>query len=148
MKSHPNEVIVIHFNHNAQNGYHANISESLEKGLLKYWETGTSGNLAMNNQYKTRSKWPTLRDAISSNKIIFIFMDYKLRKYMSKPYDWLVGTNGIIASTWDNNPVTSSCSAITTLRKNVTSLLLSLTLLDSRAMACVLGIWHDSVPSG
>ncbi|CAB4028986.1 PI-PLC X domain-containing 1-like, partial [Paramuricea clavata] len=39
MKSHPNEVIVIHFNHDAQNGYHAKIAESLEKGLLKYWAT-------------------------------------------------------------------------------------------------------------
>ena len=40
-------------------------------------------------------------------------MDNGLATYLPR-YDWLVQNDYIIASTWDTNPVTSSCSAITT----------------------------------
>ena len=116
MKSHPNEVIVIHFNRDVQSGYHAKIAKSLENSLLSIWPASTSGKLGMNSVYKAHWKWPTLGDAISSNKRIFIFMDKTLT--ILKPYDWLVQSNGRIASTWATNAVSSSCSGITTNAKN------------------------------
>ena len=113
MKSHPHEIVVIHFNNNAQEGHRDKIAKSLEKLLPKLWQPNNSGKLAMNNQYNPNRRWPTLGDAVRRNQRIFVFMDNNLSQYISPYYDWLVTSNGIIASSWDSNAVSSSCSGIT-----------------------------------
>lgn len=118
MNSHPNEVIIIHFNNNAQNVYRDKIANSLEKVLLKLWKPNSSGTLAMNTHYRTNNwKWPTLGDAIRQNQRIFVFMDNNLSQHIYRLHHWFVRSNGIIGSTWDTNSVSSSCSGITTNAK-------------------------------
>ena len=113
MNSHPNEVIIIHFNNNAQNSYRDKIAKGLEKVLLRIWKPNSSGTLAMNTHYRTHWKWPTLGHAIRLNQRIFIFMDNNLNQHIHRRYDWLVRSNGVIASSWDTNAVSTSCSGIT-----------------------------------
>ena len=149
MKSHPNEVVVIHFNQNAQNGHRDKIAKGLEKMLLKLWKPNRSGKLAMNTYYKTGNwKWPTLGDAIRANQKIFIFMDNNLSQHLSWRSAWLVRSNGIIASTWDSNPVSVSCSGITANAKKCSRRSDSPTSQPSEAMACALGTWQSSVQGG
>ena len=113
MKSHPSEVIVIHFNHDVQDYKRAEMYESIKNSLLKFWSPNTSGNLAMNSFYKSHGlKWPVLKDAVSSNERVFVFMDDILYHHADKNYGWLVRSNELIASTWDINPVSASCSSI------------------------------------
>ena len=116
MKSNPNEVIFIHFNRDAQEGYRQEIARSIESVLLKLWEPNSVNNLAMSTYYKSNYRWPTLREAINSNQRIILFMDNNLSQHITS-YDWLVTSNGIIASSWDTNPVSFSCSGITTNAK-------------------------------
>ena len=113
MQSHPNEVALIHFNHNVQKGYERNISQSIETTLLKIWPPNIPGKLAMSAYYNTHGNWPKLKDAIRPNERIFIFVATELYKYMSLEHKWLVLSYGRIASTWDTNPVIFSCSGIT-----------------------------------
>ena len=118
MKSHPNEVTIIHFNNNAQDEYREEIAESLKDVLLKLWKPNSSSKLAMNTYYKSHEwKWPTLGDAIRLNQRVFIFMDNNLGQHLSWHTNWFVTSNGVIASSWDSNAVSSSCSSITTNAK-------------------------------
>lgn len=117
MKSNPNEVVIIHFNRDSQQAYRNKIAKSLEAVLLKLWPETSVNKLAMNTYYNHNNKWPTLKEAVTSHQRIFIFMDNGLALHLQN-YGWLVKSNGRIASTWDTNPVTSSCSAITTNAKS------------------------------
>lgn len=113
MKSNPNEVVIIHFNRDSQEGYRGKIAKSIEAVLLKLWPPNNAHELAMNTYYKDNNEWPTLKEAVTSNQRIFLFMDNGLATYLPR-YNWLIQNDYIIASTWDTNPVTLSCSAITT----------------------------------
>ncbi|XP_028390762.1 uncharacterized protein LOC114515665 [Dendronephthya gigantea] len=113
MQSHPNEVALIHFNHNVQKGYEAKIARSIEDTLLKLWPSNAHGKLAMNSFYNTYHYWPKLKDAIQSNERIFILVAEYLYQNMPSKDQGIVLSKGLIASTWGTNPVTSSCSGIT-----------------------------------
>ena len=116
MNSHPYEIAVVHFNRDVQNYKVSDIYKSIAASLLKFWKPNTSGKLAMSTYYKNNNfQWPVVKDAISSNQRIFVFMDNKLYQYSLNVHrEWLVKSNYLIASTWDTNPVSSSCSGITT----------------------------------
>ena len=118
MRNHPGEVIVIHFNRNAQIKYRGEIAIGIEKLLLKFWDPNNSTlSFFMNTHYKKNFMWPTLGDAVRNQQRIFVFMDNNLGKHIQNNNDWLVVSNGIIQSTWKTNPVSSSCSGITSNAK-------------------------------
>lgn len=114
MKSNPNEVIVIHFNRDAQENYRKKIAEDLVSVLWELWQPNGANKLAMSTYYKENREWPTLKMAISSNQRIFVFMDNNLSQHITRPYDWFVRSNNVIKSTWESHGVTSSCSGIVT----------------------------------
>ena len=114
LTSNDEEVVFIHFNRDSQTDYRVKIAKSLEATLLKLWPPTSTSSLGMNTYYKTTGRWPTLKEAIRSNKKIFIFMDNGLAQHLGSSHDWLVQSNGKIADTWDTVAVSSSCSSITT----------------------------------
>lgn len=113
LKANRNEIVLLHFNRDSQDGYRVKISKSIESVLLKLWAPNNEKKLAMNTFYGQKNKWPTLREAITSNQRVFVFMDYNLKKHLPN-YKWLVSSNSRIASTWGTVTVTSSCSDIKT----------------------------------
>ena len=119
MNSHRYEIAVVHFNQDVQNYKVSGIYKSIATSLLKFWKPNTSGKLAMSTYYKNNNfVWPVVKDAISSNQRIFVFMDRKLYQHSLQQHRlWLVKSNDLIASTWGINRVTSSCSGITTNAK-------------------------------
>ena len=113
MKSNPNEVVIIHFNRDSQEGYRGKIAKSIEAVLLKLWPPNNAHELAMNTyRHHNNNKWPTLKEAVTSNQRIFLFMDNGLAQHL-QAVDWLVISKFLIASTWDTIKFTSNCSAIT-----------------------------------
>jgi hypothetical protein len=75
MKSHPNEVIILHFNRDVT-GSHSKISKKIITELEKRWDPNVASNqVKMNTE---RPRWPTLRQAIETNQRIFIFMHHGL----------------------------------------------------------------------
>ena len=78
MKSNPYEVIFIHFNRDAQEGYRQEIATSLVSVLLKLWDPNGASNLAMSTYYNKNGRWPTLRQAIYSNQRILNFSSCRI----------------------------------------------------------------------
>lgn len=117
MKTHPSEVVVIHFNRDAQIGYRQNIAQDILSILLDLWDPASSTGLAMSTYYHTNNQWPKLREAMQSKQRIFIFMDNNLGQHISN-HDWLHSSNSFIRSTWATQGVSSSCSGITSSAKS------------------------------
>ena len=113
-----NEVIILHFNRDSAVGGSEADKEKIGKGLAKMltdlWDPNGNSELKMNNYYKNNNQWPTLRQAIESKQRVFVFMDEGPAKYITPQPDWLVQSNGIIASTWSYLYMFSSggCTAI------------------------------------
>lgn len=78
MRSHPNEVIILHFNNNV-NGDVGKIARKIFTELEKRWDP----NVASNRVKMSTERWPTLRRAIENNQRIFIFLHYGLARYAS-----------------------------------------------------------------
>ena len=112
MRSHVNEVIVIHFNRDVQKDYESQIAKNLESTLLSLWDPNSGGELLMSTYHSVHGTWPTLRRAIADKQRIFIFMNFRLESHISK--NWAYNSNSYIASTWGSNWFTSNCNAITT----------------------------------
>ena len=118
MKAHPSEVVIIHFNRDAQEDYRKQIAQDLMSLLLNLWNpNGNTNSLTMSTYYHVHQQWPTLGEAIQNTQRIFVFMDNNLSMHISKQ-NWLITSNNIIQSTWANNPVSSSCSSITSNAKS------------------------------
>ena len=120
MKAHPSEVIMINFGRDVQGGYQKKIAKSIRTTLLKLWGPSKAG-LKMSDHYrKNHGRWPTLKDAISSNKRIFILMHSNLQRFLLSDYwnsKWLLMSNHLVASTWKTLHVALSCSGIVTSAK-------------------------------
>ena len=109
----PNDVIIIHFNHNSQKSYRKKIANSLKRILLKFWGPKSSASITkMNDDFNNFRRWPKLGEAILTKKRIFIFMASNLEQYLP-PEPWLVSSSGMISDSWDTVAVSSSCSGIT-----------------------------------
>ena len=100
MKAHTNEVIMINFGRDVQGGFQKKIAENIQETLLKLWGPTKSG-LKMSDHYRQNwQQWPTLKDAISSNKRIFILMHSSLKMHLdSWSHKWLVMSNHLVTST-------------------------------------------------
>ena len=98
------EVVILHFNRDADISGEAakqKIGEGLEQLLTELWDPNGNAENKMNTYYKNNNnQWPTLRQAIESNQRVFVFMDNGPAKYINPEPDWLVQSNGLIASTW------------------------------------------------
>ena len=109
MKSHRNEVIILHFNRDVDGDENAkrSIANKLAYELEKRWDP-SYGEVRMS----THARWPTLRQAIESKQRIFIFMDNHLAKHLtSKPY--VYSSNSLIDSTWQSHHVVAGgCGGI------------------------------------
>ena len=118
MKFGRNEVIILHFNRDADISGEAakeEIGKSLSQMLTNLWNPNGNGELKMNNYYKNNnSQWPTLRQAIKSKQRVFVFMDNGPAKYITPEPDWLLQSNNFITSTWSNILVRTSirCTGI------------------------------------
>ena len=73
MKSHPNEVIILHFNRDVT-GSPSKVSKKIIDELEKRWNP----NVASNKVKMSTERWPTLRKAIESKQRIFIFFHHGL----------------------------------------------------------------------
>ena len=78
MRSHPNEVIILHFNRDVI-GDVAMVAKEIFAELEKRWDP----NVASNSVKMSTERWPTLRQAIANNQRIFIFLHYGLAQYAS-----------------------------------------------------------------
>ena len=98
MKTHPNEVIIIHFNRDVDGGEEAKkkIAEGLAVKLESRWHPDGGGQVLMS----THARWPTLRKAIETKQRIFLFMENGLAKYLDKP--WVYESNSLIRQTWES----------------------------------------------
>lgn len=95
MKSHPNEVIILHFNRDVS-GNERSVAQKLAAELEKRWNPHVNSNQV---KMSTHSKWPTLRRAIDTKQRIFIFMHRRLQQHLtSKSY---VYKSSFIKSTWE-----------------------------------------------
>ena len=106
-----NEVIILHFNSNADISGEAakeEIGKSLSQMLTNLWDPNGNGELKMNNYYKNNNQWPTLRQAIESKQRVFVFMENGPAKYITPQPDWLLQSNGFIESTWTKIHVSST----------------------------------------
>ena len=112
MRNNVNEVVIIHFNRDIQEGKESNIANSIKSTLLSLWDPNSGGDLLMNTYHGTNRAWPTLGQAITNKQRIFIFMDNRLKSHV--PQNWAYNSNYYIASSWGSNSFTSSCGAITT----------------------------------
>lgn len=112
MRNNTNEVVIIHFNRDVQEGYQKEIANNLESTLSILWDPESGGDLVMNTYYSVNRAWPTLRRAIADKQRIFIFLDSQLEFHVSQ--NWAHKSNSYIASTWAPNYLTSICSVITT----------------------------------
>ena len=115
------EVVVLHFNRNADISGEAakqKIGEGLEQLLTELWDPNGNTAIKMNTYYKNNNnQWPTLRQAIESNQRVFVLMENGPAKYINPEPDWLVQSNGLIASTWSSSIYiwpfsTSGCTGI------------------------------------
>ena len=111
MKPRTTEVVIIHFNHNAQSPWENQIADSLQKTLLSLWNPNGGGSLLMNTYHHRYFVWPTLRTAIAEKQRIFIFMDRKLERFY--PHDWLHRSDTLIESSWGTVTFTTRCNGIT-----------------------------------
>lgn len=112
MKTHPNEVIFLHFNRDSQEDSRKEIASSIESTLDELWAPNPDNHLAMSTYYKANKQWPTLREAVESGQRIFIFMDSGLSAHVTQ--DWVVESNDKIISTFNGlNPITVDCGTIT-----------------------------------
>lgn len=97
MKSHPNEVIVLHFNRDV-NGDRGKVAKKISAELEKRWDPNVANNQVKMNTRK--SWWPTLRQAIESKQRIFIFMHSGLAWHLtSKSY---IYKSSFMKSTWES----------------------------------------------
>ena len=86
MRSHPNEVIILHFNRDV-NGNRGTVAQKIAAELEKRWDPNVGSNYV--KMSTCDSRWPTLRKAIESKQRIFIFMHSELADHLkltSKPY--------------------------------------------------------------
>ena len=94
MQRNPSEVIILHFNRDV-NGDKRKVARKIADELEKRWDPNVDSHQV---KLSTKSKWPTLRQAIESKQRIFIFMHSGLAKHLkSKSY---VYTSNFMKSTW------------------------------------------------
>ena len=121
------EVVILHFNRDADISGEAakqKIGEGLEQLLTELWDPNGNAENKMNTYYKNNNnQWPTLRQAIESNQRVFVFMDNGPAKYINPEPDWLVQSNGLIASTWStifiwSTDVDADCTEIVSVARD------------------------------
>jgi hypothetical protein len=119
MNDHENDLVIIHFNWDTDDDDQNRIATGI-KDMLEDRFTGSG--CGMNTYYNTHNQnWPTLKDAIDSNKRLFVFMAYGLAEQISYP-DWVFPTtrstknsyyyNYRPAITPGESPHSSNCDSI------------------------------------
>lgn len=142
MRSHPNEVIILHFNRDV-NGNKRKVAQKIAAELEKRWDPSVSSNQV---KMSTKSKWPTLRQAIQSKQRIFIFMHSGLAQYLtSKSY---IYKSNFMKSTWESISVgPGGCNGIVDPAKrkcDTTSDFVELSAFGSKGLCVWDMAWHCS----
>ena len=142
MRSHPNEVIILHFNRDVI-GDVAMVAKEIFAELEKRWDP----NVASNPVKMSTERWPTLRQAIANNQRIFIFLHYGLAQYASgKNYIHMTAFSGvhIIISPPMKNLTLDQVAVTESLIQLGDVVILIFSLLSFQPMdtvACVSGTW-------
>ena len=86
--------------------------------MKRLWEPSTlrkqSKQLSMNDQRRRLWRWPTLREAITSNQRIFLFMHARLLHDNYYKYRWVHAANDAIGLSWTSMSLveSSGCSKL------------------------------------